>query len=160
MEFTREEIRKFNEMRKSKNFFTDKDSIRTIDTKRIVYLITAILSFFGTEFGRFIYRPYIYENNINDFGLADSVGNWGGIIVQIFIGLALLNPNFIKGFRLVGFLVAGYIVYEFLQPILPKGTFDWQDIYGTLIGGVIGLVLYLIIYKLIRQNHIILKIKS
>lgn len=142
-------------MKNSKNFFTDKESIRTIDTKRIVYLIVSILSFLGTEFGRFVYRPYIYENNINDFGLADSVGNWGGIVVQIFFGLTLINPPYKKGFRLIGFFVAGYIVYEFLQPILPKGTFDWQDIFGTLIGGVLGLILYLIIHRSIKQNKVL-----
>lgn len=142
-------------MKKSKNFFTDKESFRTIDTKRIVYLIAAILAFLGTEFGRFVYRPYIYEHNINDFGLADSVGNWGGIVVQIFFGLAILNPPFKKGFRLIGFFMLGYIVYEILQPVLPKGTFDWLDIYGTLIGGILGLFLYLIIHRLIKQNKII-----
>jgi glycopeptide antibiotics resistance protein len=160
MELTNGEKRKRNKMRQSKNFFTDKDSIRTIDTKRIVYLITAVLSFFGTEFGRFVYRPYIYENNINDFGLADSIGNWGGIVVQIFFGLALLNPPFNKGFRLIGLFVIGYIMYEILQPVLPKGTFDWLDVYGTLIGGAIGLLLYLIFHALIRQNNIILQIKK
>ena len=147
-------------MKKSKNFFTDKKSFRTIDTKRIVYLITAIFAFLGTEFGRFVYRPYIYEHNINDFGLADSVGNWGGIVVQIFFGLAILNPPYKKGFRLIGFFVLGYIVYEVLQPVLPKGTFDWLDIYGTLIGGMVGLVIYVIIHKLIRSNKIILQIKN
>lgn len=142
-------------MKKSENFFTDKESIRTIDTKRVVYLVVAILSFLGTEFGRFVYRPFIYENIINDFGLADSVGNWGGIVVQIFFGLILLNPPYKKGFRLIGFFVTGYIVYEFLQPILPKGTFDWQDIFGTLIGGVFGLFLYLIINRSIKQNKVL-----
>ena len=28
-----------------------------------------MLSFGITEIGRFIYRPFIYENNINDFGI-------------------------------------------------------------------------------------------
>jgi len=141
----------------SNNFFTDKEQVRTIDTVRIVYLITALFSFLLTEFGRFVYRPYIYENNINDFGIADSIGNSGGIVVQIFLGLALINSPFKKGFRLIGLFVVGYILYEILQPILPKGTFDWLDIYGTLIGGVIGLILYLLIHKLIRQNSVVFK---
>jgi glycopeptide antibiotics resistance protein len=146
-------------MKKSNNFFTDSESFRTVDTRRLVYLITSVLAFFATEFGRFIYRPYIYENHINDFGLADSVGNWGGIVVQIFFGLTILNPPFRKGFRLIGFFVAGYIIYEVLQTVLPKGTFDLLDVYGTLIGGVIGLVFYLVIHKLVKQNNIILQVK-
>lgn len=141
----------------SNNFFTDKEQIKTIDTVRIVYLITGLFSFLLTEFGRFVYRPYIYENNINDFGIADSIGNSGGIVVQIFLGLALINSPFKKGFRLIGLFVVGYIFYEILQPYLPKGTFDWLDIYGTLIGGVIGLILYVLIHKLIRQNSVVFK---
>lgn len=147
-------------MNKSNNFFTDSESFRTIDTLRIVYLITSMIAFILTELGRFIYRPFIYENGINDFGLADSVGNWGGIMVQIFFGLAILNSPFKKGFRLIGLFVAGYIIYEILQPILPRGTFDWNDVYGTLIGGVFGLIFYLIIHRVLKHNKIIFSIKT
>lgn len=141
-------------MDKTSNFFIDKESFRTIDTRRIVFLGTTVLSFLLTEFGRFVYRPYIYEHHIHDFGLADSVGNWGGILVQIFFGLALINTTYNKGFRVIGFFVVGYIVYEFLQPVLPKGTFDWLDIYGTLIGGALGLLLYVFIHISVRQNRV------
>jgi hypothetical protein len=142
-------------MEKTGNFFIDRDQVKIIDTRRIVYLITCILAFFLTEAGRFIYRPYIYEHHINDYGLADAVGNWGGVVVQIFLGLALLNSGLIKGMRLIGFIVAGYIVYEILQSVLPKGTFDWLDIYGTLIGGFFALVLFLMIHFSIRHNSVI-----
>ena len=147
-------------MNKSNNFFTDSESFRTIDTLRIVYLITSMIAFILTELGRFIYRPFIYENGINDFGLADSVGNWGGIVVQIFFGLAILNSPFKKGFRLIGLLVVGYIIYEILQPYLPKGTFDWPDVYGTLAGGIIALALFFLIHKSIKHNKIIFSIKT
>ena len=137
------------------NFFTDKLSFKTIDTFRITYFITFITTFILTEIGRYIYRPYIYSNNIDDFGIADSMGNSGGIIVQIFFGLTLLNPPKNKAPRIIVFLTFGYIVYEILQSILPKGTFDWLDIYGTLIGGVLASILFLIIRLLVRNNHII-----
>lgn len=142
-------------MKTSKNFFTDEKQLRVIDTKRILYLFAAVFSFLITEAGRFIYRPFIYENNINDFGIADSIGNSGGILVQIFLGLAILNPAFKKGFRLIGLFVAGYIVYEILQPYLPKGTFDWLDIYGTLLGGVIALILYLLLNAMLKKNKVL-----
>ena len=144
-------------MGNTNNFFTDKEQFKTIDTKRIVYLITSISAFLATEFGRFVYRPYIYENNLNDFGIADSIGNSGGILVQIFLGLAILNPTFKKGFRLIGLFVVGYVVYEFLQPILPKGTFDWLDVYGTLLGGFVGLIIYVLIQTLVKQNKVLYK---
>ena len=61
-------------MEKENNYFTNKASIKTIDSKRIIYLLLAVLFFFLTEIGREIYRPYIYTNNIDDFGIADSLG--------------------------------------------------------------------------------------
>ncbi|MCF8365472.1 MAG: hypothetical protein K9H16_06805, partial [Bacteroidales bacterium] len=103
--------------------------------------------------GRYFYRPWVYQNDINDFGIADSMGNLGGVVVQIFFGMAVFNPLVKKGIRLIVFFVLGYIVYEFLQFILPKGTFDWKDVYGTLVGGFFGLILFLAIHLLKRTKY-------
>ncbi|MFC2088322.1 hypothetical protein ACFLSX_01880 [Calditrichota bacterium] len=146
-----------NNVAKSNNFFTDKEQFRTIDTYRIVYFFTAIFWFFITEAGRFIYRPFIYVNHINDFGIADSIGNSGGIIVQIFITLAVLNSPGIKVFRVITFLTIGYILYEIVQPYLPRGVFDWIDIYGTVAGGIIASLFFLILHKIIKKNKVIYK---
>lgn len=141
-------------MEKNNNFFTDKESIKTIDSKRIIYFLIAVLFFFLTEIGRNIYRPFIYSNNIDDYGIADSIGNLGGIIVQIFFMLAILNSTRKKIIRVIGFIVIGYILYEILQPFLPRGVFDWKDIYGTLIGGVISLIVLLLIKKIVNNKVI------
>ncbi len=74
-------------MKLKSNFFLDEKKIRTIDTYRIIYFVIFLISFGLTEIGRYMYRPFIYENNINDYGIADSMGNSGGIIVQLFFGL-------------------------------------------------------------------------
>ena len=116
-----------------------------------------VLSFFVTEIGRHFYRPIIYQNKINDFGLADSIGNVGGIVVQVFFGLALMNSNLKQGFKLIGFFVMGYIFYEILQPILPKGTFDWKDVYGTILGGVFAGIVFFLIQKYFKNNPILFK---
>jgi hypothetical protein len=144
-------------MKSQNNFFLDKEKIRTIDTIRIIYFVIFLISFGLTEIGRYIYRPFIYENNLSDFGLADSMGNLGGIIVQIFFGLALINSTKKKGLRIISFFVIGYILYEVIQPILPKGVFDWKDIYGTIIGGLIGMLMFLLIHKIIKPNKIIIR---
>ena len=133
-------------------FFWDRESFRTFDLLRLLYAVTAVVAFFLTEAGRFIYRPYIYRNGINDFGIADSMGNLGGIVVQIFFSLAILNSQKKKAFNVIGFLVAGYILYEIVQPYLPKGVFDWKDIFGTIIGGVVS-VLVLLLLRLIGKNN-------
>ena len=131
------------------------ENIKRLDTFRIIYFVMFVLSFGITEIGRYIYRPFIYENNINDFGIADSMGNSGGIIVQIFFGLAIFNSTKIKGIRLIFFFIIGYVIYELAQLFLPKGVFDWKDIYGTIIGGSVGLILFLVIQKVIKRNKII-----
>jgi len=144
-------------MKSVDNFFIDKDRIRTIDTMRVIYLLMSLFFFVTTEIGRYIYRPYIYANHINDFGIADSIGNSGGILVQIFFGLAIFNSSKIKSIRLICFFIIGYILYELVQAITPKKVFDLKDIYGTLIGGVIAIILFLLIHKVIKQNRIFYK---
>ncbi len=144
-------------MANSNNFFTDKNAIKTIDLFRVIYIIVVILAFLLTEAGRYIYRPYIYNNGINDFGIADSIGNLGGIVVQIFFMLAILNSPRKKVFNVIGFVTIGYIIYEILQPYLPKGVFDWKDIYGTFIGGVVSLFIWFIVNKLF-ENKVIYKL--
>jgi len=101
---------------------------------RLVFLCVAVPAFFLTEFGRFVYRPYVRRHEIADFGLADSIGNLGGIVVQIFITLAAVNATRKQSFRMAPLLAVGYVAYEFLQPFLPKRVFDWKDVYGTLLG--------------------------
>jgi len=139
-------------MKLKSNFFLDEKKIRTIDTYRIIYFVIFLISFGLTEIGRYMYRPFIYENNINDYGIADSMGNSGGIIVQLFFGLLIFNSSKIKGLRLISFFIIGYILYEIAQLFLPKGVFDWKDIYGTIIGGLIGFLVFLLIHKVIKKN--------
>ena len=138
-------------------FFTDREAFRTIDLFRLLYALIAVVAFFVTEAGRSVYRPYIYENGINDLGIADSMGNLGGIVVQIFFSLAILNSQKKKAFNVIGFLVVGYILYEIVQPYLPKGVFDWKDIFGTIIGGVVSVLVLLLLRAIVKNNRVFIK---
>ena len=138
-------------------FFMDKDTFQTIDTFRLLYAATAVLAFFLTEAGRYVYRPYVYENGVNDFGIADSMGNLGGIVVQIFFSLAILNSQRRKTFNVIGSLMVGYNLYEFLQPYLPKGVFDWKDIFGTIIGGLVSVTVILILRLMVQRNQVFIQ---
>ena len=135
--------------------FTSLEQIKRIDSRRVIYFLAFAISFLVTELGRHVYRPIIYRNGIQDFGLADSIGNLGGIVVQVFFGLALLNSDHRQGYRVIGFLIMGYIIYEILQPILPKGTFDFKDVVGTLIGGVCSALIFFLIHKKLENNRIL-----
>ena len=101
-----------------------------------------------TEIGRKIYRPYIYANDIFDFWIADTIGNFTGSIAIIFFDLALSNPYYKKGRWFILFITFGLIVYELVQYILPgRNTCDWRDIVATIIAGFISFGLHEMIYK-------------
>jgi glycopeptide antibiotics resistance protein len=120
---------------------------------RLGFFCVAVLAFFVTEFGRFVYRPYVRRNDISDFGLADSIGNLGGIVVQIFITIAAMNSTKKQSFRIAALLAAGYVGYEFLQTVLPKGVFDWKDVYATLLGLGLSYAILLIIWRSFRSEQ-------
>ena len=128
-------------------FFATSGRWKTWSRVRTLFLAVAVVSYLGTEFGRFVLRPWVRENGFEDFGLTDTIGNWGGILVQIFVGLTILHPNRLQSFRLATFYAAGFILYEFLQPYLPKGTFDWNDVLGTLAGWIVAMVLLALVWK-------------
>lgn len=139
-------------------WFTDEEAIRTVDILRLVFVGVAAGAFVLTEIGRTVYRPFIYESGIGDFGIADSIGNLGGIIVQIFLSLALLNSKGRKAFHVIGFLVVGYMLYEIVQHYLPRSVFDPKDIYGTVIGGALAAALLLVLRRFVRPNRVLFRL--
>ena len=139
-------------MKSSDNFFLEKNNFRTIDTLRIYYSILFIVSYGLTEIGRYVYRPFIYNNHISDFGIAVSIGNSGGILARVFFGLMIINPPKKKVIRLITFFSFGYILYEIVQPILPLGVFDWKDIYGTLLSGILALIIFLLLHRRVNNR--------
>jgi hypothetical protein len=133
-------------------YFSTRRRILEPSRSRFVFLLLGITAFGLTEFGRYVYRPYVRQNHLHDFGLADSIGNLGGICVQIFLGLAFLNATRIQSYRLAAFFAVGYIIYEFVQPYLPKGVFDWKDICGTVIGFIISVFLISGVWQVVGSN--------
>ena len=126
----------------------DRDRIFKIDRKRIIFFGIFISMFIITEIGRKIYRPYIYANDIFDYWIADTIGNFTGTIAIIYFDLAGVNPYYKKGRWFILLITSGLIVYEIVQYFLPgRNTFDWRDIIATIMAGVISFGLYELIYK-------------
>lgn len=127
------------------------DRFLKIDSKRVFLFIIFLLAFIITEIGRKVYRPYIYSNNIFDFWIADTIGNFTGSIAIIFFDLAIINilPEKSKdGKWYILFITIGLIIYELVQYILPgRNTCDWRDIIATVIAGFISFGLYKLIYS-------------
>jgi hypothetical protein len=66
----------------------DKKRVFVIDNKRIVFFLTFVFMFLITEIGRKIYRPFIYSNDIFDYWIADTIGNFTGTIAIVFFDFA------------------------------------------------------------------------
>lgn len=132
---------------------TDTSRIFLPSRVRLLFLIVAVLAYVLTELGRFELRPYVQETGFNDFGISRIIGNGGGILVQIFLALAIINPRPKRSYYLALFFIGGYILYEFAQPFLPKGTFDWNDILATVVGGAIGIGILKLIWNRIPPEN-------
>ncbi len=114
---------------------------------RNAYVLVFLLSFVITEIGRDIYRPYIYKNDLNDFGIADTMGNHLGAVTLVFFILAVMNATRQEALIVIATVTIGYIGYEFLQQFLPGSVVDPKDMVASIIGGILSLLLFLAIYQ-------------
>ena len=78
----------------------------------------------------------------------------GGLVVQIFLGLAVLNSNRRQSYRLAKLFAGGYVLYEFAQPYIPMGVFDWNDVYATIIGFSISVFMLSVVWGVVGSGDI------
>ena len=129
------------------DFLFTKERIFKHSPMRGLYFLMGGLFFVLTEVGRNVYRPYIYQNSIPDYGLADVVGNLLGTVTIIFMELGIIHANHAQARRITFFVTLGVALYELSQHILPRGVMDWKDLYATLIAGVFTYLLVIFIWK-------------
>jgi len=98
-------------------------------------------AFFLTEMARSFYRPYIYANDIDDWVVADTIGNSLGTIAAVFMILTMSGRGTTWDWRLVAMVIAGLIGYELLN-FASDHPFDVNDVVATLIFGGISVVVY------------------
>ena len=101
--------------------------------------------------GRPIYRPYIYNNKINDFHIADTLGNTFGTLPTIFFLIAFLSNDPVKGNYLIKIGTLSVVVFELAHPLLGKPIDIW-DIIATVITGFISYFVFNLIFKDRRQS--------
>ena len=96
--------------------------------------------------GRPIYRTYIYNNKINDFHIADTLGNTFGTLPTIFFLIAILSNETTKGNYLIKLGTVSVVVFELASPMLGKPIDIW-DIIATILTGFISYVIYNSIFR-------------
>lgn len=128
-----EELRKISEWRISRY---------KIISFAIGLVALLIYEFIGLPF----YRPYIYSNRINDFHIADTLGNTLGTIALIFILIALFSDDKNKGKSIIKFGTIIALLMELLHPLLGKSIDSW-DIIATLITSILCLIAFNYLFK-------------
>lgn len=108
--------------------------------KKVTFGI-GISAYFLTEMARSFYRPYIYANEINDWVVADTIGNSFGTITAVFMILTMSGRGTSWDWRLVGLVLAGLIGYELFN-FADNHSFDPNDVLATLTFGSISILVY------------------
>ena len=111
-------------------------------------LLISVFAFTLTELGRGFYRPYIYGNNINDFFIADTIGNSLGTVTAIFFILTIIGKENQKDLLLIALLTFGLILYEGVN-IFSNYPVDINDIISIVLFGFISAQIY---WQLLKQK--------
>ncbi|MBL1409906.1 hypothetical protein [Sphingobacterium faecale] len=109
---------------------------RLFSGTKYLWLVIVLLSIIAILF-KSIYREYIYSNEINDFGVADSSPNFfAGLIIVLFYYVQYQKVS-LKVHAL--FAAIGLIGYELIQrSVFKSNVFDYKDILASIIGVTMG----------------------
>jgi hypothetical protein len=122
--------------------------------ERIINLSIGFSAVLIYEFlARPLYRPYIYRNNINDFHLADTIGNSLGTIATVFVLIGLLGKGRDQNLFLIKMITFSVALYEVAHPLLGKPIDPW-DILATLLTGGLCLVLYKLVHPALEEERV------
>lgn len=117
-----------------------------------ITFVIAITAYSITELGRSFYRPYIYENKINDYFIADTIGNSFGTITAIFMILTLSGKGTNKDWYIVIMLIAGLLFYELLN-LTGKTAIDINDMIATVVFGALSSIVFFFLLKKYGSNN-------
>ncbi len=121
--------------------------------ERMVNLAVGLTAVGLYEFvARPIYRPYIYRNQINDFHLADTIGNSLGTVATVFVLIGLIGKGRPQHLFLIKTITLSVALYELAHPLLGKPIDPW-DILATFLSGGICLLIYLAIHRQPIPHH-------
>ena len=116
--------------------------------ERIINLAIGVSAILVYELiARPIYRPYIYKNKLNDFHLADTIGNSLGTVAAVFVIIGFVGEGRAQHWFLIKTITISIVLYEIGHPLLGKPIDPW-DILATVITGGLCLALYKAVHPL------------
>jgi hypothetical protein len=130
----------------------DKTSDTPYNNLSIIYVIMFFIALILGFLSKLVYRDFIYSNNLNDFGLADSLPNFFAVFGIAFASLTF-NKNRKANISFWFFLssASSMIVYEFTQ-IFFGGVFDVKDIIASIFGSIFAFGVFLFLFKTFSKS--------
>lgn len=128
------------------DFITEIKNWRLSKYKIINFAIGLIALLIYEFIGRPIYRPYIYQHKINDFHIADTLGNTFGTIPTLFFLVVLFSTEIERGQKMIKLGTISVVIFELVHPFLGKPIDIW-DIVATCITGFISYHILNLIFK-------------
>lgn len=126
-------------------------------SRKSIYLIISIVAIGIGVILSMTYRPFIYEKEIFDFGLADTIGSLVSVVAVCFLFWSFKPySNREKNKHIIYVVLAFTLIWEPMGLIGVHGTFDWKDIIATFISGLLTLLLK----YLVDKKHTVLSIKN
>jgi len=123
--------------------------------RRIINLLIGLSAVALYEIMRAYYRPYIYSQGIDDFHIADTLGNSLGTVATIFVFVSLFGRDKARDYSVIRTVTISVLVYELAHPLLGKPIDPW-DMAATVLAGVFCEVLYRLLHErphTILQEH-------
>jgi hypothetical protein len=104
-----------------------------------------------------VYRPWAWRKQFADLSFADSFTNFTSVIglsaVMVLVERRKMWTDPWQAWLVVVAPVVAMIAYEFLQPLLPWGTFQVSDLVWTAIGGLAVVLLKRWVYDPMFRDH-------
>jgi hypothetical protein len=125
-----------------KKAFTDWFSNKS----RVLHLFIGLLAVLLYEVARAYYRPFIYANGLNDFHIADTLGNSLGTVATVFVFTSLFGTDHAREVFLIRTVTIAVIVYELAHPLLGKPIDPW-DAVATIVAGIFCEGLHRLIHR-------------
>ena len=97
--------------------------------RRMYFFLGAVACFVTGLVLSFTYRPFIYANRINDFHLADTLGNIVAVPAAAFFFYALHKK---VSLSIAGVLALDFLTWCLYEAVISR-TFDWWDILASFI---------------------------
>ena len=116
--------------------------------RRVADGAVAVLALAATELGRGYYRPFIRAHGLDDFHVADTLGNSVGTIAAAFAALAVFGRGEPRDVRLLTVATVSVFAYELAHPLLGRPIDPWDLLATVLAGGAAALI-----FRLVRRDE-------